>query len=229
MTSSVSCSRLVPRSASNQSTHCYFSAAPICSSVHSGFFPPQPLGLPGGKRQPHQARGHMTHQPHIVPPLEIPQPDLPLARPQAVLHIPTAEPDSQQPAQRCRPRRVGDEILLLARPDVARPDQPVGPFATAGHPHPRRLGFPDRVPLRLVVQPETPPRLLREGRAVPHQVIGPVPRLGWPWRTREAVKRPGHLADVTLLTLVAAGGRLRCHCATAPKGRPFWVSGCAPC
>src|SRR5262249_19667269 len=145
MTSSVYCSRVVPRSASSQSTHWCFSASHICSSVTSGLSPPPPLGLPGGKRQHHQTQRQVTHQPHIVPPLEIPEPDLPLARPQAVFHIPTAEADTQQPAQRCRCRCVGDEILLFARLGVARPDQPVGPFATAGPPHPRRLGIPHRV------------------------------------------------------------------------------------
>src|SRR5437879_1619664 len=124
MISSVYCSRVVPRSASSQSTHLCFSASHICSSVNSGFFPPQPLGLPGGECQHHQAQGQMTHQGHIVPPLEMPEADLPLAGSQAVFHIPTAEPDTQQPAQRCRCRCVGDEILLLARLDVACPDQP---------------------------------------------------------------------------------------------------------
>jgi hypothetical protein len=31
------------------------------------------------------------------------------------------------------------------------------------------------------------------------------------------------------LTHAHGGVRVRCHSATAPKGRPFWVSGCAPC
>src|SRR5262249_6780323 len=155
------------------------------------------------------------------PPLEIPEADLPLAGPQAVLHVPTAEPDTQQPAQRCRCRCVGDEILLLARLDVACPDQTVGPFATARHPHPRRLGLPHAAPLRLVVQRETPPRLLREGRAVPPQVVGPMPRLLWPRRACEAVKRLRDLADVTQVTLVATGQEVGDLAVLLVEGQPI--------
>ena len=88
MTSSVYCSRLVPRSASSQSTHLCLSASHICSSVNSGFSPPQPLGLPGGKRQHHQAQRQMTHQPHIAPPLEIPEADLNTFCEKLTTHVP---------------------------------------------------------------------------------------------------------------------------------------------
>src|SRR4051794_32569799 len=97
MTSPMYCSRLVPRSASSQATHCWFNAWHTCSTVTSGFFPPQPLGLAGSEGQGHQTQRQVPHQPHVVAPLEIPEADLALADAEAVLHVPSAEPHAQQP------------------------------------------------------------------------------------------------------------------------------------
>ena len=66
MTADVYCNRLVPRSASNHETHCWFNAWQTCSNVTSGFFPPEPGRLAGGKRQGYQAQHQVPHQAHIT-------------------------------------------------------------------------------------------------------------------------------------------------------------------
>src|SRR5271165_6599221 len=166
-------SRLVPRSASSQSTHCWFNASHTCSIVTSGFFPPQPLRLAGYKGQRYQAQRQVTHQRHIVPPLEVTKTDLTLAHAEVVLHVPAAESHTQQAQQRHPRRRVGHEVLLLPCPHVSRPDQPVRPLPPELQAHARRLGVPLLIAQRLPLQPEAPPRLPREQGAVPHQVIRP--------------------------------------------------------
>src|SRR5713226_1823699 len=97
MLSDVCCKRLVPRRPSSQATHCWFNAWHTCSSVTSGFFPPQSLRLAGCERQRYQAQRQVTHQRHVVAPLEIAEADLALAGADAMLHVPASEGHAQQP------------------------------------------------------------------------------------------------------------------------------------
>src|SRR4051812_37151982 len=120
MTNDLYASLVVPRNASSQSTHCWFSASHTCSIVTSGFFPPQPLRLAGDKGQRHQTQRQVTQQRHIVPALEVTKTEFAFTHSEIVLHIPAAKGHLQQPSQR-RPRRcIGHEVLLFPRPHVPR-------------------------------------------------------------------------------------------------------------
>src|SRR3954468_11092933 len=172
MTSARYCKRLVPRSFSSHSSQMLFNAWHTCSSVTSGFSPPEPLRLAGGEGHGHQAQHQVTHQRHVTASLEIAEADLALAETEAVLHLVAAEGHPQQPTQRRPGRRIGHEVFLLAGLYVTCPDQPVGAPVQARHPDLGRFDVPTRIRLRLMVQAKMPPRLAAEGRAVPHQMIG---------------------------------------------------------
>src|SRR5919109_3570370 len=201
MTADLYSSWVVPRHASSQSPHCWFSASHTCSIVTSGFSPPQPLRLVGDEGQGHQAQRQVAHQCPIVPPLEVTEANLALAHPEVVFHVPAAEAHLQQPPQRRPRRRVGHEVLLFPCPDVPCPDQPEGPLAPELQPYPRRLRLPRLRGQRLPLQMELLPRLLREQRAVPHQIIGPAGAAAMRPRGA-AAERLGHFADVREMTLL---------------------------
>src|SRR5262249_37158280 len=121
---------VIPSSrATSPANSCTPSSAPGTPAPPSppDFPPPQALRLAGHKRQRQAAQNQGPPQPHVAPPLVVPEPQLGLAQPQAMFHVPAVEPRPKHQAQR-RPRRpTGDEVLLLPRPLVPRPDQPVPP------------------------------------------------------------------------------------------------------
>ena len=96
MTSLVCTKSDVPRWFASQTPQRWFKARHTCSSVISGFFPPQPIRLLGHKPQHQQTENQVPHQGHVVPPFEMPEADLRLADPKGMLHVPAAESDPQQ-------------------------------------------------------------------------------------------------------------------------------------
>src|SRR5262249_47104408 len=92
------------------------------------------------------------------------------------------------------------EVLLLPRPHVPRPDQPVRPLAPPRQPHPRRLRRPLLIAQGLPLQPEASPRLPREQGTVPYQVIRPAGAAAA--RPRGAApERLGPLPDIGEVTI----------------------------
>ena len=112
---------------SSHARHSVFNARAVCSTVTSGFFPPQPAGLLGGEQQDQVAQGHVPHQPPVAAALEVAEADLGLGQAEHMLDPGPRERDLQQRAQRGLGRGVGDEVLHLAGAGVAGHDQPVGP------------------------------------------------------------------------------------------------------
>src|SRR5262245_28575700 len=100
MTADVYSTAVVARSAASHPAHTRLRARHTCSAVTSGFFPPKPLRLAGHERQRHAAQRQVTHQRHVTPPLEVPESQLRLAQPYAVLHVPTAEHRTHDPLDR---------------------------------------------------------------------------------------------------------------------------------
>src|SRR2546421_8568684 len=101
MTSAVCTKSDVPRWFLSHTAQRWFSARHTCSSVISGFFPPQPIRPLGHEAQDQQTQEQMPDQPHVVPPLEMPKADFRLADAEAVFHVPAAEGHAQQLLQRC--------------------------------------------------------------------------------------------------------------------------------
>ena len=79
MTSDVWTNSDVPRRFASHTAHRWFNARHTCSSVTSGFFPPQPIRLAGHEAQHHQAQHQVTHHPRVVAALEVVEADLLLA------------------------------------------------------------------------------------------------------------------------------------------------------
>ena len=114
--------RVVPRWRSCHSRLSRFNALQTCSSVTSGFFPPQPLRVAGDKGQPQQAQRLVPHQPRVVPPLLVREAQFTLAHPEGVFHVPTAEGHTHQRLHFRVLGRIGQEVLLLAGDDIPGPD-----------------------------------------------------------------------------------------------------------
>src|SRR5262249_14136490 len=76
----------VPRCRPSQSRHNSRNARHTCSAVSSAFFPPQPLRVTRHEPQRRQAQAQVPQQRRVVAPLEVREPQLRLAHPQAVLH-----------------------------------------------------------------------------------------------------------------------------------------------
>src|SRR6185312_12566260 len=152
--------------------------------------------------------------PRVVLPLKVLQPDLLLAQPDRVFHVPAAEPDADQQLHAGPFRRVADEILLLAGLLVDHPDQPArlgAGLAPRRRPHPCRLVFPDLLPQRLALQADLAPGLLVEHSAVADQVVGPAGVFDV-LRPGKAPPRTRYFADIKLLTQPGeetAGGPVR--------------------
>ncbi len=68
MTSDVWTNLDVPRRFASHTAHRWFNARHTCSSVTSGFFPPQPIRLAGHEAQHHQTQHQVTHHPRVVAP-----------------------------------------------------------------------------------------------------------------------------------------------------------------
>src|SRR5262249_35352400 len=204
MTPEVYATAVVARNAASHPMHTRLRPRHTCSAVTSGFFPPQPLRAPSHERQRQAAQRQVTHQRHVTAPLEVPEPQLRLAQPYAVLHVPPAEHHAHHPLHGLVGRCVADEVLLLARPLVARPDEPVRPVAAPARAHPRRLHLPDLFAQRLPGQTHLLPALAAKQPAVPHQVVGTARPAARGRRLSEAAERPRHLTGVTLVPPVEA-------------------------
>src|SRR5437764_15208669 len=115
MTKDVYCSRVVPRSRSSHAAQTRFSPRQTCSAVTSGFFPPQARCPASYERQRHTAQRQMAQQGRVAPPLEVAEAQLTLAQADLVLDVPAAKRHAHDAPHRLARRRVGHEVLLLAR------------------------------------------------------------------------------------------------------------------
>ena len=219
MTSDVYCSRVVPRSASSHSAHCSVQPPAHLLRRHLRIFPPAAArpARPQTSASPGTTSGAASTPRSSAPrnagnPLALP------TRKQCSTFQRRKPTRSTQPPTGLR-RHAGHEVLLLPRPHVARPDQPVGRRSPPpAQPHRRRLRLPHLLPHRLPGQPKR--------------------RQGCPWkaglcRTRlsarwpacpgrgvavQAAKRLGHLADVTQVLPVQSASGSRACCRT-PRRR----------
>src|SRR5579884_2896668 len=222
---------VVPRWLSSHSRLSRFKALQICSIVSSGFFPPEPLGVPGDETQHQQAQRLVPHQRRVVPPLVVREAEFALAHPEGVFHIPAAESDPQQRLYFGVGWRIGQEVLLLARLRVLRPDQPVRPCAplpVLHLPDLRRLHLPDLLPYRLARQLYLDPRLFQEARTVPHHLIGTLPLALLTRPLRRAVgchagQALGYFAHETQVSLIQSADELRSLAVFLVKGDPVEI------
>ena len=79
MTAAVCLNSEVPRRLASHTPQRWFNARHTCSSVTSGFFPPQPLGLRRDKGQRQLAQRQVPQQRLIVLSLKVPKAQLTLA------------------------------------------------------------------------------------------------------------------------------------------------------
>src|SRR5438093_7147357 len=97
MTSNTCAPSLVCRCRRSQRSHTSASARHTCSIVHSGFFPPKPLGMLGDEPHCCHAQTHVPHQSHIVAAFKVGKAQFRLAHPETVFHIGAAERHTHQP------------------------------------------------------------------------------------------------------------------------------------
>src|SRR3954453_11958306 len=96
MTPAVCTTVVVSRRFSCHSRQRWFNARQTCSSVISGFFPPQPMRVFGDKSQHQQAQDLMSHQRDITAAFEMAEADLGFADAKRMFDIPAAKRDPQQ-------------------------------------------------------------------------------------------------------------------------------------
>src|SRR5262249_2729712 len=166
MTSNTYARSLVCRCRRSQCRHTSPSARHTCSIVSSGFFPPEPLGVLGHEAQRRQAQHLVPHQGHVVAALEVREPHLAPAHPEAVLHAGAAERHPHpHPHEHLPPppvRRAPDP------PPRARPPPPAAP---PHPPPPPPLPPPARARPALPRQAHPPPALPQEGAAGPGHLL----------------------------------------------------------
>src|SRR6516225_5904517 len=180
MTSAVPTSRGVPRVVSSHAEQLVFRARHTCSSVISGFFPPQLLGLIGHEGHGHQAENQVAEQTDVMATLVMGKPDFAFANSEHVFDVPTPKGHTQELLQRGSRRSIGYKVFHLTRRYVARHDQPIRAC--------RRVPVAQRVYLsgfdlpnlrcqRLTRQTHTSPRLRPKHRTVTNQVVRTLPRI----------------------------------------------------
>lgn len=96
MTSAVCTKSDVPRWFLSHTAQRWFSARHTCSSVISGFFPPQPIRPLGDEAKHQQTQEQMPDQPYVVPSLEVPETDLGLADAEGVFDGPAIMPSKTE-------------------------------------------------------------------------------------------------------------------------------------
>src|SRR5216684_3143038 len=111
MTAEVYTSRVLPRIRSSHAQQLVFSARQTCSSVTSGFFPPQPLRLAGNKNHGQQAQNQVPQQADIMAAFIMSKAQLALANPNRMLDIPPPEGHAEQFLQGRIGRSIRDKIL----------------------------------------------------------------------------------------------------------------------
>ncbi len=174
-----------------------------------------------------QAHRFVSHQRHIVPPLEVAEPEFRLGDPEGVFHVPASErnPDHFLDISICG--SVGQEELLLAGLVVARPDQPVTllrPPLLAVQPDSRRLDPPDLILHRLPVKTHHLPLLGSKEAPGADHVFG-LPGLDcplWPLsgsRNRQARETARHFTSEQLVALIQAKDELGNGTITFVKGQ----------
>jgi hypothetical protein len=96
MTAAVCTNAEVRRRFASPTAQRCFSARHTCSSVISGFFPPQPFRVVGDEGQRQQTQQQVPHQCCITPAFKVREPDFRLAHPKRMLDGPTIMPSKME-------------------------------------------------------------------------------------------------------------------------------------